>query len=88
MEDLKNAFPPAINQYGESVWPTVLMLVAHELHSGCAMVPELGAMYGDDAISEAGLLRKMVGRLPADSIVLADAGFGTFGPMWNTTFAT
>ena len=70
------------------MWPTVLILVAHELHSGCAMVPELGAMYGDDAISEAGLLRKMVGRLPADSIVLADAGFGTFGPMWNTTFAT
>ena len=85
--DLKDAFPPAVNQHGESVWPTVLMLVAHELESGCALVPELGAMYGQDATCEATLLRTMCGRLPADSIALADAGFGTFGPVWDCTQA-
>lgn len=83
-EDLKEAFPPAINQHGESVWPTVLMLVAHELHSGCAMVPQLGAMYGEDATCESALLRKMITRLPTGSIALADAGFGTFGPVWDS----
>jgi hypothetical protein len=82
-DDLKAAFPPAINQHGESVWPTVQMLVAHELHSGCAMVPELGAMYGNDATCEGSLLRKLIPRLPPDAIALADAGFGTFGPVWD-----
>jgi len=87
--DLKEAFPPAINQHGESVWPTVLMLVAHELHRvqnskrGCALVPEIGAMYGDGSTSEAALLRTLCGRLPGDAIVLADAGFGIFGPVWD-----
>lgn len=84
-QDLKEAFPPAINQHGESVWPTVLMLVAHELHSGCALVPEIGAMYGDDSTSEAALLRTLCGRLPDDALVLADAGFGIFGPVWDCT---
>jgi hypothetical protein len=82
-DDLKQAFPPAINQLGEAVWPTVLMLVAHELHSGCAMEPEIGAMYGDDRTSEAQLLTTLCGRLPADSILLADAGFGIFGTAWD-----
>jgi len=81
--DLKEAFPPAINQHGESVWPTVLMLVAHELHSGCALVPEIGAMYGEDSTSEAALLKTLCGRLADDAIVLADAGFGIFGPVWD-----
>ena len=85
--DLKQAFPPAVNQHGESVWPTVLMLVAHELHSGCALVPEVGAMYGENNTSEAAMLRTLCQRLPSDSIVLADAGFGKFGPAWDCTQA-
>jgi hypothetical protein len=88
-DDLKQAFPPAVNQLGESVWPTVLMLVAHELHSvveqqgGCALVPELGAMYGEDRTSEAALLKTLCHGLPENSIVLADAGFGIYGPAWD-----
>lgn len=82
-DDLRDAFPPAVNQLGESVWPTVLMLVAHELHSGCALVPEIGAMYGDDRTSEARLLRALCVRLPPEAIVLADAGFGLFGSAWD-----
>ena len=85
--DLKEAFPPAVNQHGESVWPTVLMLAAHELESGCALEPELGAMYGEDATCEARLLQTLCRRLPADSIALADSGFGTFGPVWDCIHA-
>ncbi len=86
-DDLRQAFPPARNQHGESVWPTVYMLVAHELNSGCALVPEIGAMYGDDSTSEAAMLRPVCGRLPDNSIVLADSGFGMFGPVWDCTRA-
>lgn len=83
-KDLKQAFPPSINQHGESVWPTVMMLVAHELRSGCALVPEIGAMYGGKATSEARMFGALAKRLPDDSIVLADAGFGIFGPVWDS----
>ena len=45
--ELRKAYPPATNQHGETVWPVMLMLVAHEVQSGAALPPELGAMYGD-----------------------------------------
>ncbi len=37
-KELKEKFPPARNQQGESVWPVAMLLVAHELTTGCAMV--------------------------------------------------
>lgn len=77
-DELRKAFPPATNQQGESVWPVALLLVAHELQSGCALVPEVGAMYGEHNTSEAALARRLFPRLPADSIVMGDAGFGIF----------
>ncbi len=76
--ELRNAFPPASNQHGEGVWPVALLLVAHELESGCAMRPEIGAMYGPQAISEVELARACFTRLPADSIVMGDLNFGIF----------
>jgi hypothetical protein len=56
-----------------------LLLVAHELQTGCAMVPEMGAMYGENNTSEAELAKAMARRLPRGSLVLADAGLGIFG---------
>ena len=50
---LRDAYPPATNQHGEAVWPILMLMIAHELQSGCALVPELGAMYGQDNTSEA-----------------------------------
>jgi len=82
-DDLKQAFPPATNQLGESVWPTVNMLVAHELNSGCALLPEIAPMYGDDRLSESAMLSKLCRRLPKNSVLLADAGFGIFGAVWD-----
>jgi hypothetical protein len=76
--ELQEAFPPATNQHGEAVWPVALLLVAHELQSGCALPPEIGAMYGERNTSEAELARAMAKRMPRASIALADSGHGIF----------
>ena len=75
---LRKAFPAASNQYGEGVWPVMLLTVCHELSSGAALVPEVGAMYGPAAVSETALIRQSLAQLPPDSVVMADAGFGIF----------
>ena len=81
--ELKAAFPPATNQCGDSVWPVALLLVAHEMHSGCALLPEIGAMYGANNTSEGKLARKLARRLPRGSYVLVDSGFGIFSVVYG-----
>jgi len=76
---LQLAFPPASNQLGEGIWPIALLTVFHELESGCALLPEVGPMYGDQAVSETALARRGMEKLPSHSIILGDCGFGIFG---------
>ena len=83
-EELQEAFPPANNQHGETVWPVAMLLVAHELQSGCALPPEIGAMYGPHNTSEAQMARRMVQRIPRGSLILADSGFGIFSVAFHT----
>ena len=78
-KELQTAFPPASNQHGQGVWPIALLTVFHELGSGCALLPQVGAMYGPDAVSETELARRGMLMLPANSLVMTDAGFGIFG---------
>jgi hypothetical protein len=78
-DELQEAFPPATNQHGESVWPVAMLMVAHELQSGCALRPEIGAKYGENNTSEAEQAKAIAERIPRGSIVLADSGFGIFG---------
>jgi len=75
---LRAAFPPPTNQHGESVWPVALMVVAHELVSGCAARPELGPHHGPDATSELALALRLMSRLPLKSLFVADRNFGVF----------
>ncbi len=82
-EELQRQYPPASNQHGEGVWPVALLVVAHELASGAALVPALGAMYGPEAVSETALVRDCLAQLPADGIVMADAGYGIFSVAWD-----
>ncbi len=82
-EELRQRFPPASNQHGEGVWPVALLVVAHELASGAALLPAVGAMYGPEAVSETALLHTLLSQLPADGIVLADAGYGIFRVAWD-----
>ena len=77
-KNLRRLFPPATNQHGESVWPIMLMFVAHDLETGCACVPKVGRMYGGKGDSEALLCERIVKQLPLGSIVMADAGLGIF----------
>lgn len=79
---LIEAYPPATNQQGETVWPVMMLMVAHELESGCALIPELGAMYGPNRTSEAKQAAAIASRIPCGSLVLADAGFGIFSVAW------
>src|SRR6266849_6339709 len=76
--ELCQLYPPGSNQHGESHWPLLRMLVAHELQTGLAMRPHWGAMHGPHAVSEQELLEVAIDRLPSVSIVAGDANFGVF----------
>jgi hypothetical protein len=80
--NLIEAYPPATNQHGETVWPVLMLMVAHELESGCALIPEFGPMYGPNRTSEAKQAARIASRIPSGSLVLADAGFGIFSVAW------
>jgi hypothetical protein len=53
-------------------------MVANEMQSGCALLPQIDPMYGENRASEAVQAHRIVKQLPAKSIVMADAGFGIF----------
>jgi hypothetical protein len=73
---LRAAYPPASNQYGESVWPVAMWMVANEMQSGCALLPQEDPMYGEHNVSEAEQAQRIVKQLPAHSIVMADSKSG------------
>jgi hypothetical protein len=74
--ELHDVFPPATNQHGKSPWPIAFLVVAHEVESGAALPPEIGAMYGDQAVSETSLIDDHLQRIPDDSVILADSAYG------------
>jgi hypothetical protein len=77
-EDLARAYPPPRNQHGASHWPAMRVLVAHEAVSGLAMRPCWGPLDGPKAVSEQGLTKEMMRRLPAGSVALSDRNLGVF----------
>jgi hypothetical protein len=83
--ELCDLYPPGSNQHGESHWPLLRVLIAHDVYTGLAMRPEWGAMHGENAVSEQGLLEKAIGRLPEGSTVMGDANFGVFSVAWAAT---
>jgi putative transposase len=76
--ELVKAFPPGRNQHGDNHWPTMLLVAFHDVHTGLAMRPSWGPMYGKQAVGEQALAREALQRLPSDAIVLADGDFGIF----------
>jgi hypothetical protein len=80
---LQQEYPPASNQHGRGVWPIAHVVLAHELSSGAALPPEIGAMYGKNAVSETRLAQGLLNRLPPKSIVMADIGFGIFSVAYH-----
>ncbi len=80
--ELCERYPPGSNQYGETHWPLVRLLVAHDLATGLAMRPQWGPMHGRHAVSEQQLLEAAIDRLPAGSLVVGDANFGVFSVVY------
>ena len=85
--ELQKAFPPAPNQHGQSVWPVAKLMVAAEMQTGSILQPQVDPMYGPERTSEAKQSFKVVEKLPAESIVIADAGFGIFSVAHHTMLA-
>ena len=84
---LQEAYPPAPNQHGTSVWPVAQLMVANEMQSGCALLPQVDPMYGPNNASEAVQAQRIVKQLPASSIVMADSGFGIYSVAHHATHA-
>ena len=78
-------YPPGSNQYGESHWPLLRIVVAHDLYTGLAMRPQWGPINGDHAVSEQGLLEQAIDRLPTGCVILGDANFGVFSVAYAAT---
>jgi putative transposase len=83
--ELCRQYPAGSNQHGEGHWPVLKIVVAHDLETGLAMRPEWGPMYGAHAVSEQRLLETAIQRLPAGSILVADANFGVFSVAWASS---
>lgn len=75
---LRERWPAGKNQHGPGTWPIAHLLLAHEMETGVALRPEVGAMYGPNAESELALAQRLMLRLPARSVLLADRNFGVF----------
>jgi hypothetical protein len=82
-EDLARAYPPARNQHGASHWSVMRVLVAHEVVSGLAVRPCWGPLDGPQAVSEQGLAKQMLSRLPPGSAVMGDRNFGIFSMAYH-----
>lgn len=75
---LRERWPAGSNQHGPGHWPICHLAVAHDLETGLAVRAEVGAMYGPAADSELSLALRLLPRIPANSVVMADRNFGVF----------
>jgi putative transposase len=83
--ELVQAYPPARNGHGVSHWPVMRVIVAHDVVSGLATPPCWGPMGGPQAVSEQGLTKAILGRLPAGSAVMGDRNLGVFSMAYHAT---
>ena len=83
--ELVKAYPPALNQHGQSHWPVVLLLVAEELTTSLAQRPCWGPKYGPAAVSEQKLTERVLERLPPASAIMGDINFGVFSVAFAAT---
>lgn len=82
-KELVETYPPARNQHGASHWPGIRVLVAHDVVSGLAVRPCWGALDGETAVSEQGLAKEILRRLPEAAIALGDRNFGVFSVAYH-----
>src|SRR6202142_3741538 len=80
---IRKKYEVAKNQFGESHWPVMRVVVMHHVVTGLALPPEYGAMYGPHAVGEQKLGEKLMAVLPPSSVLIADRNFGIFSVMWR-----
>jgi putative transposase len=71
-------YPPSRNQFGELHWGKVRLVGFHDVHTGIALRPAWGAMFGPNAVSEQYLAQQALERTPPGSVILGDGNFGIF----------
>lgn len=76
-------YAPVTNQYRSSGTSQMICACVHDLFTGVALSPAFGAYAGKNAVGETTLGKKMLNRLRQPGVVVADAGFGTFGMVWT-----
>ena len=80
---LVQAYPPPRNQHGAAHWPAMRVMVAHDVDSGLATPPCWGPLDGLQAVSEPGLTKEIMGRLPAGCVILGDRNLGVFSVAYH-----
>jgi hypothetical protein len=75
---LLDAFPPGRNKLGLGHWGVVKWVALHDVHTGIALRPEWGPMFGPEAVSEQALAKQAVERTAARSVIVGDGNFGIF----------
>ena len=83
--ELVREYPPHSNQFAVSHWPLMRVLVAHDVVSGLAVRPCWGPLTGAGAVSEQGLAKEIMGRLPAGCGVMGDRNFGVFSMAYHAS---
>lgn len=76
--ELRKAYPPALNQHGESHWPILRVVVLQDVETAMAQQPCWGAMYGPQAVSEQSLAERALDPLPPGAVIIGDRNFGIF----------
>ena len=76
--ELKQAYPPARNERRPSHWPSLRIVVLHDVVTGLAQEPCWGPMYGPEAVSEQALAERAINALPPGGVLIADRNFGIF----------
>jgi Transposase DDE domain len=84
-KELVRDYPPQRNQVAISHWPILRVLVAHDVVSGLAVRPCWGPMSGAGAVSEQGLAKEIMSRLPAGCGVMGDRNFGVFSMAYHAS---
>jgi hypothetical protein len=75
---LLDAFPAGHNQHGGGHWGIVKWVALHDVHTGIALRPAWGPMYGKQAVSEQVLAKQVLERAAAGSVIIGDGNFGIF----------
>jgi len=75
---LAQQYPPSKNQHGRGHWPTLRVVVMHDVHTGMAQQPCWGPANGPQAVSEQALAETALASVPLPAVVVGDRNFGVF----------